>query len=87
MTIHYRNALPDDAAACTLAYLAVLSEHRAQGIGRALLQRVLEHRPHLELACVADKVPLFEALGLQVGAAKFAAVFEALSHKVSGAEK
>ncbi len=65
---------PDDAAACTLAYLAVHSEHRAQGIGRALLQRVLERRPHLELACVADKVPLFEALGLQVLAAQGALV-------------
>lgn len=65
---------PDDAAACTLAYLAVHSEHRAQGIGRALLQRVLAHRPHLELACAADKVPLFEAMGLQVLSAQGAQV-------------
>ncbi len=50
---------PDDTAACTLAYLAVQAEYRRQGIGRALLQRVLAHRPHLELACVADKVPVF----------------------------
>ena len=28
-----------------------------------------------------------EALGLKVGAAKFAAIFESLSHKVLGAEK
>jgi GNAT superfamily N-acetyltransferase len=65
---------PDDAAACTLAYLAVHSEHRAQGIGRALLQRVQERRPHLELTCTADKVPLFEALGLQVLTAQGAQV-------------
>jgi len=65
---------PDDAAACTLAYLAVHAKHRRLGIGRALLQRVLAHRPHLELACVASKVPLFEVLGLQVLAAQGAQV-------------
>lgn len=57
---------PDDTAACTLPYLAVQAAYRGKGIGRALLQRVLTHRPHLELACVASKVPLFETLGLQV---------------------
>ncbi|WP_322980802.1 GNAT family N-acetyltransferase [Pseudomonas sp. C11] len=61
---------PDDTAACTLPYLAVQAEYRGKGIGRALLQRVLMHRPHLELACVASKVPLFETLGLQVMAAQ-----------------
>jgi len=61
---------PDDPAACTLAYLAVRAERRRQGIGRALLQRVIAQRPHLELACVASQVPLFEGLGLQVLAAK-----------------
>lgn len=61
---------PDDTAACTLPYLAVQAKYRGKGIGRALLQRVLMHRPHLELACVASKVPLFEALGLQVMAAQ-----------------
>lgn len=65
---------PDDTAACTLAYLAVDAEHRCQGIGRALLQRVLAHRPHLELACAASQVPLFESLGLQVMAAQGARV-------------
>lgn len=65
---------PDDTAACTLAYLAVQAEHRGKGIGRTLLQRVRERRPHLELACMASKVPLFEALGLQVLAAQGAQV-------------
>ena len=44
--------------------------HHRQGIGRALLQRVLRHRPHLELACVASKVATFEAMGFQVLAAR-----------------
>ncbi|MFV3411552.1 GNAT family N-acetyltransferase [Pseudomonas nitroreducens] len=60
----------DDALACTLAYLAVRASHRRQGIGRALLQRMLDHRPHAELACAAGKVPVFEALGFRVLAAQ-----------------
>lgn len=45
--------------------------------------------PADELKTMGESASRFyrEALGLQVGAAKFAAVFEALSHKVSGAEK
>ncbi|MBB4865708.1 GNAT superfamily N-acetyltransferase [Pseudomonas nitritireducens] len=61
---------PDDEQACTLAYLAVSASHRRQGIARALLQRMLEHRPHAELACAAGKVPVFEALGFRVLAAQ-----------------
>ncbi|MGX5219047.1 GNAT family N-acetyltransferase [Pseudomonas segetis] len=61
---------PDDAEACTLAYLAVQASHRRRGIAKALLQQVIEHRPHLELACAASKVPIFESMGLQVVAAQ-----------------
>ena len=60
----------DDAAACTLAYMAVAASHRRRGIARAMLQRITERHPHLELACVAGKVPTFEAMGLQVLAAQ-----------------
>ncbi|MFV3331001.1 GNAT family N-acetyltransferase [Pseudomonas sp. NY15437] len=60
----------DDAEACTLAYLAVQTSHRRQGIARALLRRMTEHRPHAELACAAGKVPVFEALGFRVLAAQ-----------------
>ncbi|MFV3307956.1 GNAT family N-acetyltransferase [Pseudomonas sp. NY15181] len=56
----------DDAEACTLAYMAVKASHRRHGIARALLQRVIEHRPHVELGCAASKVPTFESLGFQV---------------------
>ncbi|WP_371228858.1 GNAT family N-acetyltransferase [Pseudomonas sp. QE6] len=56
----------DDAEACTLAYIAVRASHRRRGIGRALLQRMIEHRPHVELACAAGKVPTFESMGFQV---------------------
>ncbi|MDN6859222.1 GNAT family N-acetyltransferase [Pseudomonas sp. CAN2814] len=60
----------DDEQACTLAYLAVSASHRRRGIARALLQRMLEHRPHAELACAAGKVPVFELLGFRVLAAQ-----------------
>jgi len=60
----------DDADACTLAYMAVAASHRRRGIARAMLQRIIERHPHLELACVAGKVPMFEAMGLQVLAAQ-----------------
>ncbi|WP_374438267.1 GNAT family N-acetyltransferase [Pseudomonas panipatensis] len=60
----------DDAEACTLAYMAVKASHRRRGIARALLQRMVEHRPHAELACAASKVPIFESMGFQVLAAQ-----------------
>lgn len=60
----------DDADACTLAYMAVAASHRRRGIARAMLQRIIERHPHMELACVAGKVPTFEAMGFQVLAAQ-----------------
>ena len=60
----------DDPEACTLAYMAVQTSHRRRGIARALLQQMAEHRPHVELACVANKVPTFELMGFQVLAAQ-----------------
>ncbi|MCJ1886530.1 GNAT family N-acetyltransferase [Pseudomonas sp. LA21] len=60
----------DDAEACTLAYLAVSASHRRHGIARALLQRMIEQRPHVELACAASKAPVFESMGFQVLAAQ-----------------
>jgi GNAT superfamily N-acetyltransferase len=57
-------------AACTLAYMAVQASHRRHGIARAMLQRMVAHHPHVELACVASQVPTFEAMGFQVLAAQ-----------------
>lgn len=53
----------DDSEACVLAYLAVQASHRRQGIGRAMVDAMLARYPHGEVACVAGKVPYFEALG------------------------
>ncbi|MBV2204243.1 MAG: GNAT family N-acetyltransferase [Pseudomonas sp.] len=53
----------DDPEACALVYLAVLAEHRRQGIGRAMVDTMVTRYPHAEVACVAGKVPYFEARG------------------------
>jgi len=53
----------DDADACSLLYLAVQASHRRQGIGRAMVEAMVSRYPHAEVACVAGKVPYFEALG------------------------
>jgi GNAT superfamily N-acetyltransferase len=60
----------DAPEACTLIYMAVQARQRRHGIARAMLQRMVAHHPHAELACVASQVPTFEAMGLQVLAAQ-----------------
>jgi GNAT superfamily N-acetyltransferase len=60
----------DDPEACTLVYMAVQASQRRHGIARAMLQRMVAHHPHVELACVASQVPTFEAMGFQVLAAR-----------------
>ncbi len=52
-----------DPKACSLLYLAVHESHRQQGIGRAMIEAMMSRYPHAEVACVAGKVPYFEALG------------------------
>lgn len=61
---------PDDAEACTLLYLAVQPSRRRHGMARAMLQQMTARHPHAELACVADKVPVFEAMGFHMLAAR-----------------
>ncbi len=53
----------NDPQACALVYLAVHANHRRQGIGRAMVEAMVARYPHAEVACVAGKVPYFEALG------------------------
>lgn len=60
----------DDPEACTLAYMAVQASARRRGIARAMLQQMITRHPHAELACVASKVAIFEAMGFQVLAAR-----------------
>lgn len=60
----------DDPEACTLAYMAVQASQRRRGMARAMLQHMISRHPHAELACVAGKVPTFEAMGFHVLAAQ-----------------
>lgn len=60
----------DDPEACTLAYMAVQANQRRHGMARAMLQQMVARHPHAELACVASKVPTFEAMGFRVLAAR-----------------
>jgi GNAT superfamily N-acetyltransferase len=60
----------DYPEACTLAYMAVQASHRRCGIARAMLKQMVTRHPHAELACVASKVPYFEAMGFKVLAAR-----------------
>lgn len=60
----------DDPEACSLLYLAVQASHRRQGIGRAMIEAIMARYPHAEVACVAGKVPYFEALGFMPLAAR-----------------
>jgi GNAT superfamily N-acetyltransferase len=60
----------DDTHACTLAYMAVQASHRRQGIARAMLRQMQLLHPHAALACVASRVPTFEAMGFRVLAAR-----------------
>ncbi|MFG3695727.1 GNAT family N-acetyltransferase [Stutzerimonas stutzeri] len=53
----------DAPEACALVYLAVQTSHRRQGIGRAMVEAMTTRYPHAQVACVAGKVPYFEALG------------------------
>jgi len=60
----------DDREACSLLYLAVQESHRRQGIGRAMVDAMAARYPHAAVACVASKVPYFEALGFYPLAAR-----------------
>ncbi|MHC8314773.1 GNAT family N-acetyltransferase [Pseudomonas sp. LB3P31] len=58
--------IQDDPDACGVAYMAVQSGHRRQGIARRMLREMVGRYPHAELTCAVAKVPWFEAMGFQV---------------------
>ncbi|AZF58711.1 GNAT family N-acetyltransferase [Pseudomonas sp. R11-23-07] len=59
-----------DPQACGVAFMAVHSGFRRQGVARAMLGDVLARYPHGELACSVEKVAAFEAMGFQVRGAR-----------------
>ena len=60
----------DAPEACGIAFMAVQAGFRRQGVARGMMQEVLAHYPHAELACSVEKVPAFEAMGFQVRGAR-----------------
>lgn len=60
----------DDPQACAVAYMAVQTSCRRQGIARAMMTDMLNRYPHAELACFVAKVPYFAAMGFQVLSAR-----------------
>jgi len=59
----------DDLQACALAFLAVASTHRRQGVCTGLLDDVRKQFPRVELHALPHQVAWFEAMGLQAVAA------------------
>lgn len=80
-------ALPaqDNPQACALAYLAVDSRYRRQGIARALLDDLRARYGCVELSAFAAQVPWFEAMGLQVVASAGPQVLMSSTGHASGA--
>jgi len=58
--------VPNHPEACGINYMAVKATHRRQGLGSAMVRRMLERYPHAELTCFVKKVPFYESLGFQV---------------------
>ncbi|MHC8305549.1 GNAT family N-acetyltransferase [Pseudomonas sp. PB3P13] len=59
-----------DPDACGVAYMAVQTGYRQQGIARRMLREMVGRYPHAELTCPVAKVPYFEAMGFQVTGAR-----------------
>jgi GNAT superfamily N-acetyltransferase len=60
----------DDPEACGIAFMAVQTGFRRQGVARGMMADVLARYPHAELACAVEKVAAFETMGFQVRGAR-----------------
>lgn len=58
--------IPTHPDACGLTYMAVSSSHRRSGIGRALLEHVIDRFPHVELTSAVGTVEFYERVGFRV---------------------
>ena len=53
-------------SACAITYLAVDTNHRKQGVARAMMEELMKRHPHAALTCPVSTVPVYEALGFAV---------------------
>jgi GNAT superfamily N-acetyltransferase len=58
--------VPTHPEACGINYMAVKASHRRRGIGRKLMEMVVDRHNHTELTCAVKKVPFYESLGFRV---------------------
>ncbi len=58
--------VPTHPEACGINYMAVKASNRRRGIGRKLMEMVVDRHNHTELTCAVKKVPFYESLGFRV---------------------
>jgi GNAT superfamily N-acetyltransferase len=66
--VGYVTALTDGVLSCFIPLLEVLPAYQGQGIGQALMTRMLDrlgHLPNVDLLCDSDVVPFYERFGMK----------------------
>ena len=66
--VGFVTALTDGVLRCFISFLEVLPAYQGQGIGQALMTRILErlgHVPSVDLLCNPDVVPFYERFGMK----------------------
>lgn len=65
--VGFATAITDGVLSAYISLLEVLPEHRGRGIGRQLIQRLLERLDHLymiDVTCDEEVLPFYTSLGL-----------------------
>jgi ribosomal protein S18 acetylase RimI-like enzyme len=66
--VGYITALTDGVLSSFIPFLEVLPDYQGQGIGRELMERMLERLsllPNVDLLCDPDVVPFYERFGMR----------------------
>jgi GNAT superfamily N-acetyltransferase len=66
--VGYVTALTDGVLSCFVPLLEVLPAYQGQGIGQALMTRMLDrlgHLPNVDLLCDPDVAPFYERFGMK----------------------
>ncbi|MDQ3227417.1 MAG: GNAT family N-acetyltransferase [Chloroflexota bacterium] len=65
--VGFVTAITDGVLSAFIPLLEVLPAYQGQGIGQALMQKILEwldHLPNVDLMCDSDVVPFYERFGM-----------------------
>jgi GNAT superfamily N-acetyltransferase len=66
--VGFVTALTDGVLSCFIPFLEVLPAYQGQGIGQALMTRMLDrlgHVPNVDLLCDPDVMPFYERFGMK----------------------